>query len=72
MPWHDADIVCPNLFNPGTGVVHLAGNLTSDPEQIQVLRTLKNQESFWLDGIRYHLGCNGKVCMIISTSQIKG
>ncbi|XP_056022451.1 uncharacterized protein LOC125673656 isoform X2 [Ostrea edulis] len=62
MPWHDADIVCPKLFNPGKGVVHLAGNLTSDPEQIQVLRTLKNQESFWLDGIRYHLGCNEMSC----------
>lgn len=59
MSWHEADRACPILFYPGDGTIHMAANLTSQPQQIQVLRFLNKQESIWLDGYRFHLGCNG-------------
>lgn len=59
MSWHEADRACPILFNPGDGTIHMAVNLTSNPQQIQVLRFLNKQESVWLDGYRFHLGCKG-------------
>lgn len=59
MPWYEADRACPILFHPDDGTIHMAANLTSQPQQIQVLRFLNEQESVWLDGYRFHLGCNG-------------
>lgn len=59
MPWHEADRACPILFHPDDGTIHMTANLTSQPQQIQVLRFLNEQESVWLDGYRFHLGCNG-------------
>lgn len=72
MSWHEADRACPILFNPGDGTIHMAANLTSHPQHIQALRFLNNQESVWLDGYRFHLGCNdkSKTCEYITIKHI--
>ncbi|XP_052717810.1 uncharacterized protein LOC128189997 isoform X2 [Crassostrea angulata] len=72
MSWYEADRACPILFHPGDGTIHMAANLTSQPQQIQVLRFLNEQESVWLDGYRFHLGCNDtmKTCEYITTQHI--
>lgn len=72
MSWYEADRACPILFYPGDGTIHMAANLTSQPQQIQVLRFLNKQESIWLDGYRFHLGCNDKLktCEYITIQHI--
>ncbi|XP_065933861.1 uncharacterized protein [Magallana gigas] len=72
MSWYEADRACPILFHPGDGTIHMAANLTSQPQHIQVLRFLNEQESVWLDGYRFHLGCNDtmKTCEYITTQHI--
>eukprot|EP00105_Crassostrea_gigas_P021188 XP_011440249.1 PREDICTED: uncharacterized protein LOC105337293 isoform X2 [Crassostrea gigas] len=72
MSWYEADRACPILFHLGDGTIHMAANLTSQPQQIQVLRFLNEQESVWLDGYRFHLGCNDKMktCEYITIQHI--
>ncbi|XP_062616925.1 uncharacterized protein LOC134278645 [Saccostrea cucullata] len=70
MSWYTADKACPSLFNPGNGTIHMAVNLSANPQQIQVLRSLNNHESFWLDGFRFHLGCNAISCEYLTVQHL--
>ncbi|XP_061166512.1 uncharacterized protein LOC133204759 [Saccostrea echinata] len=70
MSWYAADKACPSLFNPGNGTIHMAVNLSANPQQIQVLRTLNNHESVWLDGFRFHLGCNANSCEYLTIQHL--